>query len=271
MPSILDRFKLDGKVAWITGASSGLGLEIAKAYHEAGAKIVFNDVNKEIVKKGLEEYKKLGIEVYGAACDVTNEKQVIAFVKSVEEKVGPIDILVNNASIIRRAPLAEMSVDQWNSVVSTDLTGPFICSKAVIPSMVKRGGGKIINMLSVMSELGRETVSAYATAKGGLKMLTKSICSEYGMHGIQCNAIGPGYLESDATEPLKRKGKDGSRHPYDNFIISRTPARRWGKADDVTGLAVFLASPLSDFINGQIIYADGGLTSYMGKDPVEES
>ncbi len=269
MPSILDRFKLDGKVAWITGASSGLGLSIAQAYHEAGARIVFNDINKDLVKKGLEEYKKLGIEVYGAACDVTNEKQVAAFVKGVEEKVGPIDILVNNASIIRRAPLAEMSVEQWNSVVSANLTGPFICSKAVIPSMIKRGGGKIINMLSVMSELGRETVAAYATAKGGLKMLTRSICSEYGMSGIQCNAIGPGYLESDATEPLKRKGKDGSRHPYDNFIISRTPARRWGKADDITGLAIFLASPSSDFINGQVIYADGGLIAYMGKDPVE--
>ncbi|MBO4909502.1 MAG: gluconate 5-dehydrogenase [Lachnospiraceae bacterium] len=270
MSSILDRFKLDGKVAWITGASSGLGLEIAKAYSEAGAKIVFNDVNKELVKKGLEAYKKLGIDVYGAACDVTNEKQVTAFVKAAGEKAGPIDILVNNASIIRRVPLSEMTVEQWESVVSTDLTGPFICSKAVIPSMIERGGGKIINMLSVMSELGRETVSAYSAAKGGLRMLTKNICAEYGMHNIQCNAIGPGYMASDATEPLTRKKKDGSLHPYDNFIISRTPARRWGKAEDITGLAVFLASGSSDFINGQIIYADGGLLAYMGKDPMEK-
>lgn len=269
MPSILDRFRLDGKVAWITGASSGLGLEIAKAYSEAGAKIVFNDVNKELVKKGLEEYKKLGIDVYGAACDVTNEKQVTSFVKSVEEKFGPIDILVNNASIIKRIPMTEMTVDQWNAVVSTDLTGPFICSKAVIPSMTKNGGGKIINMLSIMSELGRETVSAYATAKGGLRMLTKNICAEYGPENIQCNAIGPGYLSGDSVEPLKRRKNDGSRHPYDNFIISRTPARRWGEAQDITGLAVFLASPSSDFINGQIIYADGGILSYMGKDPME--
>lgn len=270
MPSILDRFKLDGKVAWITGASSGLGLEIAKAYHEAGAKIVFNEVNKDLVKKGLENYKKLGIEVYGSACDITNEKQVSAFVQSVEEKAGPIDILVNNASIIKRIPMTEMTLEQWNAVVSTDLTGPFLCSKAVIPSMVKRGGGKIINMLSIMSELGRETVSAYASAKGGLRMLTKNICAEYGPEGIQCNAIGPGYLSSDDTEPLKAKRANGKSHPYDNFIISRTPARRWGEADDITGLAVFLASEASDFINGQIIYADGGILAYMGKDPMEQ-
>ena len=269
MPSVLDSFKLDGRVAWITGASSGLGLEIAKAYHEAGAKIVFNDVNKELVKKGLDEYKKLGIEVYGSSCDVTNEKQVNAFVSAVSEKVGPIDILVNNASIIKRIPMTEMTVEQWNAVVNTDLTGPFICSKAVIPSMIERGGGKIINMLSVMSELGRETVSAYAAAKGGLRMLTKNICAEYGGYNIQCNAIGPGYLASEATEPLKKNKKDGSRHPYDNFIISRTPARRWGEAEDITGLAVFLASPASGFVNGQIIYADGGILSYMGKDPME--
>ena len=164
MSNVLDRFKLDGKVAWITGGSSGLGLEIAKAYHEAGAKIVFNDVNKELVKKGLENFKKLGIDVYGSACDVTNEKQVTAFVVAVTEKVGPIDILVNNASIIKRIPMTEMTLEQWNAVVQTDLTGPFVCSKAVIPSMIERGGGKIINMLSVMSELGRETVSAYAAA-----------------------------------------------------------------------------------------------------------
>ena len=270
MSNVLDRFKLDGKVAWITGGSSGLGLEIAKAYHEAGAKIVFNDVNKELVKKGLENYKKLGIDVYGSSCDVTNEKQVTAFVAAVTEKGGPIDILVNNASIIKRIPMTEMTLEQWNAVVQTDLTGPFVCSKAVIPSMIERGGGKIINMLSVMSELGRETVSAYASAKGGLRMLTKNICAEYGPNNIQRNAIGPGYLSGEATEPLKRKRGDGSRHPYDNFIISRTPARRWGEAEDITGLAVFLASGASDFINGQIIYADGGILAYMGKDPMEQ-
>ena len=180
MAGMIDQFRLDGKVAWITGASYGLGLAYAKAYAEVGAKIVFNDINQDLVDRGLSEYAKLGIEVYGAVCDVTKEDQVQKFVADVKEKVGPIDILVNNAGIIKRIPMHEMSVDQWNAVINVDLTGPFICSKAVLPDMMERGSGKIINACSMMSEFGRETVSAYAAAKGGLKMLTRNICSEYG-------------------------------------------------------------------------------------------
>ena len=264
---IIDSFRLDGKVAWITGASYGLGLAYAKAYAEVGAKIVFNDINQELVDRGLGEYKKLGIDAYGAVCDVTKEDQVQAFVKDVEDKIGSIDILVNNAGIIKRIPMTEMSVDQWNQVIGVDLTGPFICSKAVLPAMIKKGSGKIINACSMMSEFGRETVSAYAAAKGGLKMLTRNICSEYGQYNIQCNAIGPGYIATPQTAPLRARSEDGSMNPFDRFIRSKTPAQRWGRTEDLQGLAVFLASPASDFINGQVVYIDGGISAYIGQDP----
>ncbi len=264
---IIDKFRLDGKVAWITGASYGLGLAYAEAFAEVGAKIVFNDINQELVDRGLAAYKEKGIDAYGAVCDVTNEEQVNAFVKDVEQKVGTIDILVNNAGIIKRIPMIEMTKAQWDQVINVDLTGPFICSKAVLPRMIEKRSGKIINACSMMSELGRETVSAYAAAKGGLKMLTKNICSEYGQYNIQCNAIGPGYIATPQTAPLREKQPDGSMHPFDRFIRSKTPAQRWGQTEDLQGLAVFLASPASDFINGQVVYIDGGILAYIGQDP----
>lgn len=268
MAGILDKFRLDGKVAWVTGASYGLGLAYAKAFAEAGAKkIVFNDINQELVDRGIAEYQKLGIDAYGVVCDVTNEEQVNALVKDIEEKFGGVDILVNNAGIIKRIPMVEMTKQQWDQVINVDLTGPFLCAKAVLPGMIKKGYGKIINACSMMSELGRETVSAYAAAKGGLKMLTKNICSEYGQYNIQCNAIGPGYIATPQTAPLRAKQADGSMAPFDRFIRSKTPAQRWGETEDLEGLAVFLASPASDFINGQVVYIDGGILAYIGQDP----
>ncbi len=268
MAGILDKFKLDGKVAWVTGASYGLGLAYAVAFAEAGAKkVVFNDINQELVDRGIAEYKKHGIDAYGVVCDVTNEEQVNALVKDVEEKFGGVDILVNNAGIIKRIPMVEMTKQQWDQVINVDLTGPFLCAKAVLPGMIKKGYGKIINACSMMSELGRETVSAYAAAKGGLKMLTKNICSEYGQYNIQCNAIGPGYIATPQTAPLRAKQADGSMAPFDRFIRSKTPAQRWGETEDLQGLAVFLASPASDFINGQVVYIDGGILAYIGQDP----
>ncbi|MCR4762941.1 MAG: gluconate 5-dehydrogenase [Lachnospiraceae bacterium] len=267
MEDFLQRFSLKGKTAWITGASYGLGLAYATAYAQSGAKIVFNDIKQELVDRGLEEYKKLGIDAYGAVCDVTKEDQVQEFVKKAEAEKGPIDILVNNAGIIKRIPMHEMSVEDWQMVVDIDLTGPFICSKAVLPGMMERRSGKIINACSMMSEFGRETVSAYAAAKGGLKMLTRNICSEYGQYNIQCNAIGPGYIATPQTRPLREKQPDGSMHPFDRFIRSKTPAQRWGRTEDLMGLAVFLASPASDFINGQVVYIDGGISAYIGQDP----
>ncbi len=267
METILDKFKLTGKVAWITGASYGLGLAYATAFAQAGAKIAFNDINQELVDKGLAAYKERGIEAYGAACDVTDEAAVAKFVADVKAKLGSIDILVNNAGIIKRIPMVEMTKAQWDQVINVDLTGPFVCSKAVLPDMIAKKSGKIINACSMMSELGRETVSAYAAAKGGLKMLTRNICSEYGQYNIQCNAIGPGYIATPQTAPLRAKQADGSMAPFDRFIRSKTPAQRWGETEDLMGLAVFLASPASDFINGQVVYIDGGITAYIGQDP----
>ena len=216
-------FSLDNKIALITGASYGIGFAMATALANAGAKIVFNDVNSELVDKGIAAYKEIGIEAHGYVCDVTDEDAVNAFVKTVEEEVGIIDILVNNAGIIKRVPMHEMSAAEFRKVIDIDLNGPFIVAKAVIPQMIKKGQGKIINICSMMSELGRETVSAYAAAKGGLKMLTKNICSEYGEHNIQCNGIGPGYIATPQTAPLRERQEDGSRHPFDSFIISKTP------------------------------------------------
>lgn len=260
-------FSLKGKVALITGASYGIGFGIAKAMYEAGATICFNDINQEFVDRGLANYKEANIPVHGYVCDVTNEEQVVAMIKQIEEEVGVVDILVNNAGIIRRIPMHELAVEEWKKVIDIDLTGPFICSKAVIPSMIKKGHGKIINICSMMSELGRETVSAYAAAKGGLKMLTKNICAEYGQYNIQCNGIGPGYIATPQTAPLREPQSDGSRHPFDNFICSRTPAGRWLEPEELGGPAVFLASDASNAVNGHILYVDGGILAYIGKQP----
>jgi len=263
----MNAFSLKGKVAWITGASYGIGFAIAEAYAAAGATIVFNDINQELVDKGLKAYADKGIDAKGYVCDVTDEEVVQALVKRIEAEVGVIDILVNNAGIIRRIPMIEMSAAEFRKVIDVDLNAPFICAKAVIPSMIEKGHGKIINICSMMSELGRETVSAYAAAKGGLKMLTRNICSEYGEHNIQCNGIGPGYIATPQTAPLREKQPDGSRHPFDQFIIAKTPAARWGTPEDLQGPAVFLASDASNFVNGHILYVDGGILAYIGKQP----
>ena len=263
-------FRLDGKVALITGASYGIGFAIAKGMAEAGATIVFNDIKQELVDKGLAAYEEIGIKAHGYVCDVTDEDAVAQFVAKVEQEVGKINILVNNAGIIMRIPMVEMTAAQFRKVIDIDLNGPFIMSKAVIPSMIKKGGGKIINICSMMSELGRETVSAYAAAKGGLKMLTRNIASEYGEYNIQCNGIGPGYIATPQTAPLREIQPDGSRHPFDQFIIAKTPAARWGNAEDLAGPAVFLASEASDFVNGHILYVDGGILAYIGKQPAND-
>ncbi len=260
-------FSLNGKIALVTGASYGIGFAIASAYAKSGATIVFNDINQELVDKGVAAYKEIGVDAHGYVCDVTNEDQVNELVAKVEKEVGVIDILVNNAGIIKRIPMTEMSAADFRKVIDIDLNGPFIMAKAVIPSMIKKGHGKIINICSMMSELGRETVSAYAAAKGGLKMLTKNICSEYGEYNIQCNGIGPGYIATPQTAPLREIQPDGSRHPFDQFIIAKTPAARWGTPEDLQGPAVFLASDASNFVNGHILYVDGGILAYIGKQP----
>ena len=237
-------FSLEGKVALVTGASYGIGFAIASGMAKAGATIVFNDIKQELVDKGLAAYKEAGIDAHGYVCDVTNEEQVNAMVAQ-----------------------CDMTAAEFRQVIDVDLNAPFILSKAVIPSMIERGHGKIINICSMMSELGRETVSAYAAAKGGLKMLTRNICSEYGQYNIQCNGIGPGYIETPQTAPLRERQADGSRHPFDQFICAKTPANRWLKPEELAGPAVFLASEASDAVNGHILYVDGGILAYIGKQP----
>ena len=238
---------------------------MAKGLGAAGARLAINgNSSREKVDKAVAAYEDAGLEAYGYRFDVTNEKEVEAAVEEIESDVGPIDILVNNAGIIRRVPLLEMSLDEWELVVGTDLTSIFIVSRAVVPRMVERGGGKVINICSLMSELGRDSVGAYAAAKGGLKMLTRNMATEWARFNVQVNGIGPGYFATEQTRPIRVDG-----HPLNEFIVSRTPAGRWGKPEDLQGAAVFLASAASDFVNGQIIYVDGGILATIGK-PVGE-
>ncbi len=260
-------FSLEGKVALVTGAAYGIGFAMAEALHNAGAKIAFNCRSQHHMDQALADYKAKGIDARGYICDVTDEVQVKKMVADIEKELGVIDILVNNAGIIKRIPMEEMSVEDFREVVDIDLNAPFIVSKAVIPGMKKKGHGKIINICSMMSELGRETVSAYAAAKGGLKMLTRNICSEFGEYNIQCNGIGPGYIATPQTAPLRERQADGSRHPFDSFIVAKTPAARWGTPEDLMGPVVFLASDASNFVNGHILYVDGGILAYIGKQP----
>lgn len=267
MNNFMQKFSLEGKIALVTGASYGIGFSIAAAYAEAGATICFNDINQEMVDKGIAAYAELGIKAHGYVCDVTDEDGVTTMVAQISKEVGDVDILVNNAGIIKRVPMHEMAAKDFRQVIDIDLNGPFIVSKAVLPAMMKRNSGKIINICSMMSEFGRETVSAYAAAKGGLKMLTKNIASEYGEYNIQCNGIGPGYIATPQTAPLRETQPDGSRHPFDQFIVAKTPMARWGTAEDLQGPAVFLASEASDFVNGLILYVDGGIAAYIGKQP----
>lgn len=260
-------FSLEGKVALVTGGTYGIGMAMAKALAHAGATIVFNARRKEMVTEAEKEYAASGYKAYGYQCDVTKEPEVQAMVTDVEKKIGTIDILVNNAGIIKRIPALETTVEDFKEVIDIDLVGPFICSKAVAPGMIKKGGGKIINICSMMSELGRETVVAYAAAKGGLKMLTKNLACDWGEYNIQVNGLGPGYIATPQTAPLREPQADGTPHPFDRFIISKTPAARWGKPEDLAGPVVFLASPASDFVNGHVLYVDGGILAYIGKQP----
>ena len=264
---MLDQFSLKGKIALVTGGTYGIGMAMAKGLAKAGAIIVFNARRKEMVEEAEKQYKAEGIVAYGYQCDVTKVDEVKAMVDDVSKKIGDIDILVNNAGIIKRIPALDMSVKDFKEVIDIDLIAPFIVAKAVVPGMIKKGAGKIINICSMMSELGRETVMAYAAAKGGLKMLTKNMASEWGELNIQVNGLGPGYIATPQTAPLREKQADGSPHPFDTFILSKTPAGRWGNPEDLEGPVIFLASKASDFVNGHILYVDGGILAYIGKQP----
>ena len=260
-------FDLTGKIALVTGGAHSIGFAIGKGLAQAGAKIVFNCTSEESCQRGIANYAAEGITAYGYVADVTREEEMTTLVAKIREEHGIIDILVNNAGIIKRIPMLEMSAEDFRKVVDVDLNAPFICAKAVLPGMIEKGHGKIINICSMMSELGRETVAGYAAAKGGLKMLTRNICSEFAAYNIQCNGLGPGYIETAQTAPLREKQPDGSDHPFHTFLMGKTPAGRWGKPEDLAGPAVFLASDASNFVNGHILYVDGGILAYIGKQP----
>jgi len=254
-------FDLTGKVALVTGATHGLGMAMAVALGKAGAKIVVNDISAERIENAKKEYKEQGLDVATFVFDVTDEQKAEEGIAKIEAEVGPIDILVNNAGIIKRIPAVDMAAADFRQVIDIDLTGPFIMAKFVARSMIKRNaGGKIINICSMMSELGRETVSAYASAKGGLKMLTRNLATEWAKFNIQVNGIGPGYFATSQTAPIRVDG-----HPFNDFILSRTPAGRWGEPEDLQGTVIFLASKASDFVNGHIVYVDGGILASLGK------
>lgn len=259
-----DLFSLTGKVALLTGATHGLGMAMAKALGRAGARLVVNGNTPAKMEKALENYKQEGLKVKGYLFDVTNEAQVKENIAKIEEEVGPISILVNNAGMIKRVPALEMEVEEFRQLIDVDLTGPFIMAKQVAKKMVERNEGKIINICSMMSELGRDSVSAYAAAKGGLKMLTRSLATEWAPYNIQVNGIGPGYFATEQTAPIRVNG-----HPFNDFILNRTPAGRWGEPDDLGGTVIFLASNASNFVNGQIVYVDGGILATIGK-PLNE-
>ena len=259
---------LKDKVAVVTGAARGIGREIAKTFAGYGAKVVVNyNGSEERANSLVEEIKAAGGDAVAFKANVSDFAQAEALIKFATEQYGRVDILVNNAGIIRRVPMHEMDAADFRRVIDIDLNAPFIVAKAVLPAMMEKRAGKIINICSMMSELGRETVSAYAAAKGGLKMLTRNICSEYGEYNIQCNGIGPGYIATPQTAPLREPQADGSRHPFDSFICAKTPAGRWLDPEELTGPAVFLASEASNAVNGHILYVDGGILAYIGKQP----
>jgi gluconate 5-dehydrogenase len=258
-------FDLKGRCALITGATHGLGRSMVKALAMAGAQVIVNGHSAGKMETALSEYEKEGIQARGYLFDVTDESEVNAAVERIETEVGGIDILINNAGIIKRVPMLDMDVTDFREVIDVDLVGPFIVSKCVARKMKERQRGKIINICSMMSELGRNTVGAYAAAKGGLKMLTKNMATEWAKYNIQVNGIGPGYFATDQTAPIRENG-----HPFNEFILNRTPAGRWGDPEDLMGTTIFLSSDASNFVNGQIIYVDGGILATIGK-PVNES
>ncbi len=252
-------FDLTGKVALITGGTHGIGMAIGKVLGSAGAKICVNDLMQSRLDEAKNQYAEAGIDVFTLVFDVTKEEEVDAGISLIEKEVGPVDILVNNAGIIKRIPILDMPVADYKQVIEVDLVAPLIVSKRVAPGMIERRSGKIINMCSMMSVYGRNTVSAYASAKGGLKLLTANMCCEWAKYNIQINGIGPGYIATSQTAAIRE-----GNHPFNDLVMTRTPAGRWGEPEDVGNAALFLASKASDFVNGHILFVDGGILANFG-------
>lgn len=256
---IQELFDLSGKVVLVTGGTHGIGMAVGTVLGKAGAKICVNDLSEEKLAAAKREYAANGIDAYTVVFNVTDEADVDAGISKIENEVGPIDILINNAGIIKRMPILDMPVADYKQVIDVDLIAPFIVGKRVAPNMIKKGAGKIINMCSMMSVYGRNSVSAYASAKGGLKLLTANMCCEWAKHNIQVNGIGPGYIATSQTAPIREGG-----HPFNDLVMMRTPAGRWGEPEDIGNAALFLASKASQFVNGHILYVDGGILANFG-------
>ncbi|WP_347840476.1 gluconate 5-dehydrogenase [uncultured Draconibacterium sp.] len=252
-------FDLTGKVALVTGGTHGIGMACGKALAKAGAKLCVNDIDEEKLAAAKEEYAKDGIDVFTLNFNVCSEEEVDKGVTKIENEVGPVDILVNNAGIIKRIPILEMSVKEYEQVIDVDLVAPLIVAKRIAPGMIERREGKIINMCSMMSVYGRQNVSAYASAKGGLKLLTANMCCEWAKFNLQVNGIGPGYIATAQTAPIREGG-----HPFNDLVMTRTPAGRWGDPQDVGNACLFLSSKAADFVNGQVLYVDGGILANFG-------
>ena len=259
MENILKAFELNNKIALVTGGTGGLGFSIAVGLAQAGAKICVNDIRDDKLSEAKLKFAELGIDVFTLNFDVTSEIDVDKGISTIEKEVGEIAILINNAGIIKRSPMLEMPIRDFKQVIDINLISPLIVSKRVVPNMIKNGGGKIINICSMMSESGRNSVSAYSAAKGGLKLLTMNMCCEWAKHNIQVNGIGPGYIKSDLTTDFAK-----ADHPFNKLVMMRTPANRWGDADDLVGAAVYLSSNASKFVNGHILYVDGGILANFG-------
>jgi gluconate 5-dehydrogenase len=257
--AINELFDLNGKVALITGGTHGIGMAIAKLLGKAGAKICVNDISEDKLVAAKAEYAKVGIDAYTLVFNVTNEADVDRGISQIEKEVGDIDILVNNAGIIKRIPILDMPIKDFQQVIDVDLVAPLIVTKRIVPKMIEKRAGKIINMCSMMSVYGRNSVSAYAAAKGGLKLLTANMTCEWAKYNIQINGIGPGYIATSQTAPIRVDG-----HPFNDLVMTRTPAGRWGEPEDVGKAALFLASKASDFVNGHVLYVDGGILANFG-------
>jgi gluconate 5-dehydrogenase len=246
-------FDLTGRTALVTGSSQGIGFALARGLAEAGAAIVLNGRDEKKLAAAAAALRAEGAKVATAAFDVNDSAAIAREVARIETEFAPLDILVNNAGIHRRAPLEEMNESQWREVIDTNLTSAFLVTRQIAPRMIARQAGKIINTCSLMSEVCRPTTGNYAAAKGGLKMLTRAMATEWAKHNLQINGVGPGYIATELTKPLIENPE------FNKWICGRTPAGRWGKPEELVGAAVFLAAPASNFVNGQIIYVDGGL------------
>jgi gluconate 5-dehydrogenase len=252
-------FDLTGKVALITGGTHGIGMAIGKVLGKAGAKICVNDLREERLENCKKEYLAAGIDIFTLVFNVIDEASVDKGISIIEKEIGSVDILVNNAGIIKRIPILDMPIADFKQVIDVDLVAPLIVAKRVAPAMIAKRSGKIINMCSMMSVYGRNSVSAYASAKGGLKLLTANMCCEWAKYNLQINGIGPGYIATSQTADIRLNG-----HPFNDLIMTRTPAGRWGEPEDVGNAALFLASKASDFVNGHVLYVDGGILANFG-------